>query len=121
MLKEEQSATSSRDQERIDALMLENDDVQQEADGEYKEELSRFDTTRAKVNNISDIVDDMTDRVQKLLDYNEEVVEMERNRIAKVAGKLSDQVFSAGLGGGEGEEAEAEAEAEGEHEPSVDP
>merc|ERR1719191_2436787 len=35
MLKQEQSTTADRDQERIDALMMENDGVQKEAEGEY--------------------------------------------------------------------------------------
>merc|ERR1719191_2231649 len=102
MVKEEQSTTSVKDQARIDALMFENDQMQGAADGEYKQELDRYEQNRGRVQNISVSVDDMTDRVQKLLDYNAEVVQMERDRIAKVAGALSDEVFSQGLGDGGG-------------------
>merc|ERR1719355_418324 len=66
---------------------------------QYQTDKSRFEATRGEVDNITGVVDSMTSKVQKLLDYNAKVVELERQRLNGLAGNLSDQIFYSSMGG----------------------
>merc|ERR1719395_47599 len=68
-------------------------------EADYQTDKSRFEAMRSHAENITSVVDSMTSKVQKLLDYNAKVVELERQRLNGLAGNLSDQIFYSSMGG----------------------
>merc|ERR1719409_605139 len=102
LLNSEAKDEADRSQRKFDELDAENLNLDNAMEFEYQTERGRFAFTRAEVDNITGVVDSMTSKVQKLLDYNAKVVEVERQRLNTLAGNLSDQIFYSSMGGVEG-------------------
>jgi hypothetical protein len=90
---------ADRSQKKFDELDAENQILDKAMEADYQTDKSRFEAMRSHAENITSVVDSMTSKVQKLLDYNAKVVELERQRLNSLAGNLSDRIFYSSIGG----------------------
>merc|ERR1719230_979808 len=96
MLTQEELDAAERDHEWVADFEAKNSQLETELEQEYDVVQKQFDIKRANVKSATLLVQNMTDRVQVLINHNNEVVQRERDRIKGLAGALQDEAFRVG-------------------------